>query len=178
MYPVEKDFWSWISDLRGKEIEGDNTALSLNYLKENTDVHFCSQKQTARFIINNIDVLRVDPKDGSLFYEYRFPRMADVICGIKGTYTDRVRVSVTIGGQPLDDPCDPVLLIAAQYHEVVIRMSFDRTVLSQMQEFGFEYEALFFQYEQRHDLTQGAWTVEGRCRYQNGIAAMMHAKQN
>lgn len=163
---------NWINGLNGVEID-EGELNQLKCLCESPEAEYNKQKQTVKFFLNNISVLKVDKDNDAFFYDFSFPRMTDVISDIKSTDPERVHVSVLIGGQLLENPSDPILLIAAQYHQVIVRLSFDRKNISYIREFGFEYHSLIFQPEHRRKLVQNGWKVEGRCRYKNGLACMI-----
>ncbi len=169
---MTKDYSNWLSDLKEGEIEswGSND-LYQKHLFLYPTIDYFTQKQSMKFLLNNIGALIVDEKDGSVYHSFPFPRCADVITCIKST-NPKVCLSVFIGGQRLKDPSDPILLIAAQYHEVVVRLSFDRNSLSKDTEFGIEYNALYFQNQYRRELAQSSWNVQQSYKYKSGICVV------
>lgn len=99
---VVKDYPSWLSVLKGVELEpfGDNN-LHLKNLELYPTTDYFTQKQSIKFVLNNIGALRVNEKDGSLYHSFTLPRYADVIANIKSIDPEKVRVSVFMGGQRL-----------------------------------------------------------------------------
>lgn len=169
---MDLDYASWLEELKGIDVENDD---GLKSLIRNPEVDYSKEKRSKRFFLNNIAVLNVDENDGSCYYDFVFPRKYDIVMDIK-SFNPLVRLSITIGAQPLENPTDPILLIAAQYHEVIVRMSFDKNNIHDIGEFGFDYNALYFQHKHRMELAKSCWIVEERCKYMSGLTGMIRSQ--
>ncbi len=79
--------------------------------------------------------------------------------------------AITLGGAQVREG-DPLLLVAAQYHEARARMSFEHADLTsgRLESVGLSYNELVFQQKHRVALSN-AHVVAGSTSYQKGVSA-------
>lgn len=171
MTKLFEDFKVWMESLKGMDIDKD--ANELESLIAHPQVDYVVKPYSIRFAFNNIAVINVNQIDGTYFFDYVLPWQYDVIFNIKSTDKDKVKLTVRVGGQKLNNLYDPILLLAAQYHEVRVQISFDKTNLPTGFIFGFDFESICYQHEHRKKLAATPWTVKDHCSYSNGLASVI-----
>ena len=165
------DYASWLGALRG--VSASSLEDAVRQLSENDSLDYACVKRSLRLVLNNAALLEVDADSKRGLHTFTFPR-CDVVADIASN-DPRVALAITLGGAEVCEG-DPLLLIAAQYHEARARMSFEHADLTtgRLESVGLSYTELVFQRKHRVVLSN-AHVVAGSTSYQKGVALVSHS---
>lgn len=170
------DYAAWLPGLRGAPFRGDEKA-ALKHLASDAAIDYVRLDRRVEFHVNNIAVLQRDPEDPDrLFHDITLPRGCDVAEGIQ-SIDPRVSVSVTINRTVNPGPNASVIVVAAQYNEVYVRLSFSLADIKseRVKTVGYSYKALYFNHDHRVLLARSNLDSDD-VQYRCGVASPAPAK--
>ena len=169
--PAPLDYASWLGALRG--VSASSLEDAVRQLSENDSLDYACVKRSLRLVLNNAALLEVDADSKRGLHTFTFPR-CDVVADVASN-DPRVALAITLGGAKVCEG-DPLLLIAAQYHEARARMSFEHADLTtgRLESVGLSYTELVFQRKHRVVLAN-AHVVAGSTSYRKGVALVSHS---
>jgi hypothetical protein len=160
--PDSQDYFDFIKVC--KYIDLTNTSSqptkALEALKNDDSLDYVNIGFTPTFNMNNFGVLQVSDS-GSPFIEYIIPRECDVITQLKCTNNFEVIIGGISYGKADNDA---ILLIAAQYHEVKVRIFVENTDLSVQ----LQYYGSIFATKPRIQLANSRWVTKN-AEYHTGL---------